>query len=169
MKKQRYLYIRGFTLIELVISIAVLSILTGLVLAILDPFSQFQKANDAKRKEDLVQVQRAMEQYYQDFGQYPKNSGPLIVDFKGNLLSWGSSWQPYINVLPKDPKPSNTYVYYVSADHQSYWLYASLERNSDPQACNKGSACASLSKNNLSNNACGGICNFAVSSPNVSP
>jgi type II secretion system protein G len=161
---------KGFTLIELIVVIGVMVILASSVFAILDPVGQLQKANDGKRKADLSGVQKSLEQYYQDFGRYPASSQNEIVDFKTNTpLPWGSSWQPYMNELPADPTNTRKYIYVVRSDMQAYWIYASLERDTDPSVCNKGGACVSLISNGVANNACGTTCNYGVSSPNVSP
>ncbi len=140
----------------------VLAILATLALAILNPFEQFSKAADLQRKTDLAQAQRALEAYYQDFGRYPTSTGTKL-----SAADWGVRWSPYIDVLPKDANISKNYVYKVTADGQSYWLFASLDRGGrDAQACNKdGSVCS-----NAGGLSCGsGICNFGVSSPNTSP
>lgn len=142
---------------------------------ILDPLAQFQKANDTKKKSDFSQIQKALEAYYQDFGKYPLSStaAPLYrITVPGSptsvTINWGSPWRPYMNLLPKDPTISKNYVYYSSG--QSYWLYASLDRGSkDPQACAGGQCSAPLGSGIDMTSACGGVCNFGVSSPNVSP
>lgn len=149
---------RGFTLVELITVIGILGILSVALLTVLNPLEQFKKANDSKRKSDLSQIQKALETYYQDNNRYPAS------------ILWGESWSPYMNVAPEDPKPNYTYVYWTSADGQTYYIYASLERGSkDPQACNSGNACTSLSGNGISPTACGATCNYGVSTPNVSP
>lgn len=156
----------GFTLIELVVSIAVLLILSSVTLAVLNPFEQFKKAQDSRRKNDLAQVQRALEAYYQDHGSYPPSNG---TDIEGAM--WGNSWSPYINILPKDPDSSKKYVYKVSSNQQMYWIFASLDRGAkDPQVCNNGNDCANVP----SYGACGAsatlvVCNYGISSPNTSP
>lgn len=141
---------------------------------LIDPLGQIQKANDAKRKSDLEQLQRTIETYYNDNGSYPPHSvapDPLYrIKPSTGYIEWGSTWAAYNTTLPKDPTPSTrNYVYYASSNGQSYWIYASLQRNSDPQACNGGAACSSLSTNSIPGTACGQTCNFGVSSPNVSP
>jgi general secretion pathway protein G len=166
----------GFTLIELITVIAVLSILATLGIAALDPFAQYQKSTDARKKSDLAQIQRALEVYYGDASRYPEN--PAIGNYRiksndvdGTTIDWGSPWQPYMNILPKSPD-STTYVYYVdeASGGQSYYLYANLGRGAkDPQACNSGSACQSMSTNGVPDTACGEICNYGISSSNVSP
>ncbi len=164
---------KGFTLIELIVVVGILSILAAGSIVALNPVAQFQKANDSRRKSDLSQVQKTLEAYYQDNGKYPLSSvsSPLYritVPPGSTVIDWGKSWQPYMNLLPKDPTASKNYVYYSTG--QSYYLYASLDRgSSDPGACNSGNACSSLTINGISFNACGGTCNFGVSTPNVTP
>lgn len=159
----------GFTLLELIIVIGIISILATFLVATLNPFEQFKKSNDARRKSDLSQLQKSLEQYYSDNGRYPSSdSSFLIVGLDGNSIQFGSSWTPYMDVLPKDPSGSKTYAYYSpsTANGQTYFLYASLDRGGkDPQACNSdGSKCA-----NAQDAICGNVCNFGVSSPNVTP
>ncbi len=158
---------RGFTLIELIVVMGILGILATATIAVMDPLGQIHKSDDVKRKSDLATVQKALEQYYQDFGKYPAAASNEIVDFKTTQpMPWGTTWSPYLVVLPKDPTSNRSYVYVVRSDMQGYWLYASLERTSDPQLCNSGNPCASAVTNNVSN-ACGTACNYVVSSPNV--
>jgi prepilin-type N-terminal cleavage/methylation domain-containing protein len=167
---------KGFTLIELIIVIAVLAVLFTALLTTINPLEQFKKARDTDRKAALGQIQRALESYFQDHGKYPDSSVDykIISDLNSvtSTLSWGDTWQPYMNVLPKDPKaPSLSYAYYspAGANGQTYYLYATLERGkSDPKVCNGGLKCASLPSGGAS--PCGSdICNFGVSSPNVKP
>ncbi|MBI2195694.1 MAG: type II secretion system protein GspG [Candidatus Levybacteria bacterium] len=163
---------KGFTLIELILVIGILSVLSIGAIAVLNPTAQFQKASDARRKSDLSQLQKTLEIYYDDNGKYPPHFDTTdyrIEGLDGNAVAWGTSWQPYIDVMPKDPSGQKAYVYFASSNGQSYWLYASLDRDTDISACNKGDACNSLSSNGISATACGETCNFGVSSPNVSP
>ncbi len=166
----------GFTLVELIVVIGILSILAVVGLVAINPLVQFQKANDSRRKADFSQIQKALETYYQDKGSYPLSSvtSPLYrITVPGQTtpttINWGEQWQPYMNLVPKDPIASKNYVYYSAG--QSYYLYASLDRGSkDPQSCqslNVNGECLNVPAANL----CGtGVkCNFGVTSPNVSP
>jgi general secretion pathway protein G len=172
------LRVKGFTLIELLVVVGILGILAAALLMTLDPFSQVQKGNDAKRKSDLSQIQKALETYYQDNGKYPINNPQTtyrIYDERSTqnaIIDWGSSWAPYMNLLPEDPSTSKNYVYYSPGTcpggaGQCYFLYASLDRgDKDPQACNSGAICDSVPEAG----ACGADeCNYGVSSTNVSP
>ncbi len=155
----------GFTMVELTVIMAVLGVLITGVIVIINPLAQIEKAQDARRKSDLNQIQRALDLYYEDNGGYP----PAGAGFTINNVSWGSSWTPYMGTLPKDPtSPTKTYIYNASADGQAYWLYANVARGAqDPQACAGGDDCPNVPGAQL----CGGgsACNFGVSSPNVSP
>lgn len=158
----------GFTLIELILVAGIFGIFAIGIIAVMSPGNQYKKANDARRKADLSQIQRSLEAYFQDNGIYPASNNYKIQD--GTQIEWGASWAPYMNLLPEDPSPSRSYVYYASADGQTYVLYASLERAAeDSQACNNGSPCASLAGFGITANACGKQCNFGVSSPNITP
>lgn len=162
----------GFTLIELLVAIGILGVMATVAIAVLNPFAQFQKADDAKRKADLSQIQKALEIYYQDYGEYPAFTNnsyylyPIVTlpATRGQKI-WGSSWQPYMNVIPKDSNGNKNYVYYTT-DRQSYYLYASLDRGTSADHCQGADPCNT-------NKCSGGVgtytCNFGVSSPNVSP
>lgn len=159
---------KGFTLIELITVGAIFGVLAGGIIAVANPREQFLKANDARRKSDLASIHRSLEAYFQDNGRYPQSTNNRI--YTTTQINWGSSWQPYMNVLPKDPVGSRSYAYYASVDGQSFVLYASLERGGkDPQACNGGNACTSLANYGIPQRACGGTCNYAISSPNLTP
>lgn len=167
MHKQRLQ--RGFTLIEMIIVVAIIGLFAAGIVAVINPKQQILKANDTRRKSDLNLLQRGLEAYYHDYGRYPQAVSYKIAP-SGSIKDWGSTWSPYMNTIPKDAKSSQTYVYYVSADGQSYIVYASLERGaSDPQSCNLGAACSSMSTRSISATACGGTCNYGVASADINP
>jgi prepilin-type N-terminal cleavage/methylation domain-containing protein len=169
----------GFTLLELIVSIGVLAVLSTFLLAAVNPFEQFQKAEDSRRKSDLSQIQKSLEAYYQDTGAYPSSNGDY--DFSTNdigdpIKTWGDNWSPYMVTIPAD-KGSKEYVYYSDPvdNGQSYRIYTSLDRGSkDLQSCAAqdnvkadGITCTGVPDGVF----CGGTydCNYGVSSPNVSP
>lgn len=70
---------RGFTLVELLIVIALISILSVAVLATINPIEQSNKARDSKFKNDAAEMLNAYERYYSSQNAYPWN-----VDLDGN-------------------------------------------------------------------------------------
>lgn len=163
---------KGFTLVEIIIVIALIGAVATALIVGINPVDQLRKSTDADRKSDLAQLQRALELYYQDNGSYPPSSADYKIRSGTTTLAWGSSWQPYMSTLPKDPNPTQSYQYYVppSSNGQTYYIYARLERGEkDPQVCNRGSACTSIISGFPPPNSCGGTCNYGVSSSNVTP
>lgn len=153
------LYKKGFTLVELLIVIAILAILSTLGI------SNFQtakiKARDAGRKSDLATVAKALEAYVNDHRAYPlSNSSGQIICRTGNVAcDWDSAFTDgttiYVSDLPHDSNVNQDYIY-ESATGADYTLYARLENTNDPNI-----ASPALTK------ACGGvICNYKISSSN---
>jgi len=169
----------GFTLIELLTAIGIFTILAGVVLVTIDPLEQFRKAQDAKRKSDLAQVQRALEAYYQDFDRYPTHTQSGLSTYTINTgdgsadtaIEWGSEWKPYIDILPVEPNSSKYYIYWSddTNNNQSYRLYTSLDRGDrDMDACNNGTVCTGVPAG-IECGINGEVCNYGVTSPNISP
>jgi general secretion pathway protein G len=79
---------RGFTLIELLIVVTLIVILAGIGLATYG--TSVTRAKEATLKEDLFQMNDAIDQYHADKGSYPQDIASLV--------SGG-----YIRQVPKDP------------------------------------------------------------------
>ena len=85
--------IEGFTLIELMIVMALIVVLAGIALAV---YANSQtRAKEAVLKENLFRMRDAIDQYYADKNQYP----PTLDD----LVS-----QKYLRALPGDPFTNST-------------------------------------------------------------
>jgi len=140
---------KGFTLIELIIVIAIIGVLAGMIMFALNPVLQLQKARDGQRKADLRQIQSALEIYRSDIGNYPDVSTAQQVDSAAGLKNcpssgtktyFGNSNSPsctrtYMQKIPTDPKNTGNYVYkYISTnDKATYSLFSCLENVNDPQ------------------------------------
>lgn len=161
----RFKFESGVTLLELLVVIAIIGVLAGGLLVIVDPRGQIGKANDARRKSDLNQIQKALEVYYHDNNVYPAHT---VGGYQITGGAWGGTWSNYMARVPGDQTVGRRYVYFSTG--QSYYLYASLEAPKDPQMCNPatGAVCNSWTTNGITFN-CGGICNYGVSSSNVLP
>lgn len=75
----------GFTLIELLVVIAIIGLMAAVIMVSLN--TTRAKARDVKRKADLVQVQKALELYYDHYNAYPSTLRSLTMGESGRVLS----------------------------------------------------------------------------------
>ncbi len=101
---------KGFTLIELLVVISIISLLSSVVLAALNDARA--RARDARRIEDLRQINNAIQLYLQDHeeapivaGSIPSNRSAFTSDdsFGGTWADFEIILSPYIKNLPIDP------------------------------------------------------------------
>ncbi len=93
----------GFTLIELLVIISIISLLSSITLSSLQDARA--KARDARRLEDLRQINYAIQLYIQDNGEAPSGR------YKSTDINGGTAWdgnfedelRKYIKKLPLDP------------------------------------------------------------------
>ena len=123
---------RGFTLVELVVVIAVMGILMGLVCR---GFTTIQaNARDTRRVADLRTIQTQLELYFARCGHYPNTNpcGSTTLAAQGSL-----AWSELINQLslvvrreevPRDPVAGREYVYHFGTNGLTYVIAASTER-----------------------------------------
>src|SRR3989338_7831809 len=123
-KISKQLRLRGFTLIELITVVAVIALLAFVI--IVSQSTARQKARDVRRITDLVQVQLALEQYFQANRFYPLPEPLGYCGLATQLLR-------FLPFLPRDPgdagaacSAASKYEYYTDvqlAPHQ--WLLRS--------------------------------------------
>lgn len=122
---------KGFTLIELMVSIAIIGILTAIITT--NFTSSKAKSRDAKRVSDLAQIQLALSLYFDKFNSYPE-VGPNGNSNAGGVTSGGTAphnvaFTNYIAVIPRDPN-GTVYPYVVNVSKTDYIIKATLETNS---------------------------------------
>ena len=117
---------KGFTLVELLIVIAIIGVLSSVVLSSLN--ISRNKANDAKRIASIKQLQTALETYYNDNGQYPSSAD---VAFPGVLTTLTPA---YISQIPVDPNPATPFRYYTASQNPATF-YAILVNNQNKPSC----------------------------------
>ena len=128
---------KGLTLIELLISIAVVTILAGLSFVLINPLEQQKKGRDTKRISDIGVLESAVNQYFMDNKVYPDSVGVLrtsnvAIDGSTDLADSKKSWidanlSKYLSHMVVDPTNSNTYHYSYIHDNVSYEVDAVLE------------------------------------------
>lgn len=122
---------QGFTLIELIVVIAIISILSALLMT--NFVGIRERGRDAQRKADVRQIQSALELYRADEGSYPTSGLDLCGD--GNSLTSTDGATVYMQEVPCDPLGAEYYnsgvYYYESSDGSTYEIVACLENASD--------------------------------------
>ncbi len=137
---------------ELIIAMTIVAILAGALLS--NFFSSMAKGRDSRRKQDLEQIGKALELYYNDNRAYPTS-----MPAAGSSLTNTGSTVIYMQKIPKDPKTGYTYTFVAPANGGNFKLYSCLE-NSNDDAIIPGLTVA-----------CGGCnpCKYGISSSNTTP
>ncbi|MDP3941281.1 MAG: type II secretion system protein GspG, partial [bacterium] len=93
---------------------------------VINPSAQLARARDAKRKNDMRVIKRALEAYSIDNGHYPITGGYCCSYwiFSTAAGSWITGLDPYLKAVPKDPKNNAAYPWALTNTQFSY-AYAS--------------------------------------------
>jgi prepilin-type N-terminal cleavage/methylation domain-containing protein len=144
---------KAFTLIELLVVIAIIASIVAM--AIPNYLSARQRAQDAKKKMEMVQLKNALRLYYNDYNKYPVDNspGPLYVQIKGcgatgtsncdrtvcttvDFAAGGSGCDTiYMKQFPTGFGPnasSKTIFYFNNAAKDDFCLTSAMSNQSDP-------------------------------------
>ncbi|PIY68772.1 hypothetical protein COY90_04175 [Candidatus Roizmanbacteria bacterium CG_4_10_14_0_8_um_filter_39_9] len=124
----------GFTLIELLIVIIIMGVLALLIFG--NYSTSLKKGRDVRRKNDLSQIQKALEMYYEDYSSYPASIS------LGSKFCYASPCyaidKVYMIKLPNDPQYSSsapvntsTYSYLREPGGSYYYLLSCIENKND--------------------------------------
>jgi general secretion pathway protein G len=97
----------GFTLVELLVVLAIISILASM--AVVQYRNSIQLANEAVLTTNLVRMRDAIDQYYADKGKYPASLDVLVTDHylrkipEDPFTKSSDTWQ----TIPAEPDPAN--------------------------------------------------------------
>lgn len=108
---------RGFTLIELIVVIALLSIVFFTVLAVLTNVQR--DARDRRRVTDLEQIHKALELYHADHAKYPSEREGANGNIATNQ-TFKNMLRPYVSGELVDPAGigNSTFYYYYDGAHR---------------------------------------------------
>ena len=110
---------RGFTLIELMVVIALIGILASVILA---SFSSVRERNrDGKRMSDVREIQKALSLYQIDNSRFPVPANPAepVAITGEDEISLALEGDRYMSAVPKDPQHP-TYAYTYETDENGY-------------------------------------------------
>jgi prepilin-type N-terminal cleavage/methylation domain-containing protein len=126
MKKQL-----GFTLVEILIVMAVLGVMAGVVISVLNPQGETNRENDTKRKGDLSVIQLVLERYKAKEGVYPSPNPAGRIGCDSDLTSLDGNTN--FGTIPCAPNGDGTnYFYTVSPQNDAYCLRACFVNTLDP-------------------------------------
>lgn len=127
---------QGFTLIELVVVMAIIAVLAALMVAALS--AARRQARNTMRLSDAKTFQIALEMYHSKYGKFPINcttyyGGGMESIYKTTDCTWGNApgketartlLDPYLqNFSAHDPAGDDTRVRYCPHNSDSYSLY----------------------------------------------
>lgn len=104
----------GFTLVELLIVIAIIGILTSIVIGSTN--ASRGKARDTRRIADMKEIQLALAVYYDVNKVYP-----------ASLSTLAATGQKYMAAIPTDPQTKASYEYLTSNSNRNYCIGVKLE------------------------------------------
>lgn len=159
----------AFTLMEIMIVVTLLVTLAIALLITLNSWGQINKGHDSKRKQELTQLSKALEDYYNDKQCYPtpakicyNATGGTTCNICGNETT-SPPFSPYLSRLPCDPRqPVKRYLYQVDNASCPTWyrIYTTLSNQSDPIISTVGCISGCGLSPNFSYN-------YGVTSPNI--
>jgi prepilin-type N-terminal cleavage/methylation domain-containing protein len=142
---------KGFTLVELLVVMAIIAVMSSVVLAALS--NARERSRDAKRIADFRQIKNALELFYDQTGQYPQSPGHATWSghwaYFSECLEEGtncgftvSNYEPVISKVPQDPSRTTNdpfadgATYYPGyptgcSDGQGYRIAAYLEGSNE--------------------------------------
>ncbi|OGY27994.1 MAG: hypothetical protein A2Z42_00065 [Candidatus Woykebacteria bacterium RBG_19FT_COMBO_43_10] len=111
--------IKGFTLVELLIVIAIIGILVTVALIAINPVRVIEDTRDAKYRSEMLQIKTALQLYFNELNTYPDDITDLETD--------------YIRQLP-DVADDATFDYGIDVPETDYDAGVSLNNPDDSDA-----------------------------------
>lgn len=136
---------KGFTLVEMLIVVGIMAVMVMAVIVLINPVKMTNSAVDTKKKSELSRFKKALEEYYNDKGCYPKpehvcypgvdNGSPVTgtVCYMCGKEENSPQLTGYLDELPCDPQhPQKRYQYQVNdASNCPKWFKVFTDLNVD--------------------------------------
>ncbi len=123
---------RAFTLLEILLVVAIIAILAGIVIVAINPAKQLGNARDSQRKSDINTIYKAVNQYLIDEGHFPTTITSILtaicdptqtcsgIDLDTYLVS------DYLGAIPKDPQATTDAGYKIARVGTNVYVEAPL-------------------------------------------
>lgn len=145
---------KGFTLVEMLIVIAVIGVLAVAVLSAINPIEQMRKARDTRRKSNAAELLNALERYYATHEVYPSsittNAG---TDNTCEVATGGGEMSAYLTELMDENELKPEFSSRIT-DEDNY-LYVGIDADDDlATVCYQIESAANISKYTGAENYC---------------
>ena len=153
--KSRFLKTTGFSLIEVLVVIAIIAMLIGLALP--NYLGARERARDSKRKTELGQMKIALRMYYNDYMSYPTSDSGILkacgltgklacpVCTSAEFAAGGTDGCSviYMKKLPQigTGSPYTTFQYYQCTGGDDFRLVTTVENKSDIDIASSKTRC----------------------------
>jgi len=119
---------RGFTLVEIIVVIAIVAVLAAGLIVGINPKAQQDKAKDTARISDISEIRKGLNLYYSDTNCYPV-ANSVFETALANGSQWKEGSTVYMQKVPKDPAGS-AYVYIAEDAACPQWgtVFAKLSK-----------------------------------------
>jgi len=111
----------GFTLLEILLVVGIISVLAGIVIVAINPGRQLAQVRNTQRKSDIKQIDSALTQYYIDNNNYPNTVLGSLTEICDtgeettghsitctNLVDLSALVPTYLTAIPVDPQATTT-------------------------------------------------------------
>ena len=121
---------KGFTLLEILLVVAIIAILAGIVIVAINPARQLGLGRDSERKSDINTIYKAVNQYLIDKGTPPlsitSTLTPICVTGQtGDCVDLSALVPTYLPEMPKDPTATSTTGYEIAKVNGNVYVEAS--------------------------------------------
>ena len=122
---------KGFTILELLISVAIIAMLSAIILVGIS--SMRERSRDARRMSDVSEIQKALNLYFTNHNTFPVF--PTEITITGDdLFSVALEGERLITAVPSDPIPTfGSYKYQSNSTGTDFYLNFCLETDTIPK------------------------------------
>lgn len=159
---------KGFTLVELLVVIAVIGILAAVILIAMDPGEQMARGRDASRKMSIAQLGHALQNYYTSQNSvFPATSSwDTDLTAKGELKSFPSYVTTGGNFIDCLTNKKSYFCYNINGVSTEVVVYGHLESSKEASNCGNSRASTWFVWSSANGKA-GVFCQIAEPTPGV--